>query len=237
MGDDQDRALVVDQVLLQPGDGFGVEVVGRFVQQQHLGRFEQQLAQRHPALLAARQAVDRGIVRRAAQRLHRDIDLAVEIPEVRGVDLVLELGHLVGGLVRVVHRQFVVALEDGALGGHALHDVAAHVERGVEVGFLRQVAHARAFGGPGLAAEILVDPGHDAQKRRLARAVHADHADLHAGQEAQADVLETLLAARVGLRDAVHVIDVLVAGHALAPGVEVDHVPSARAGRVQSGFR
>ena len=33
VGDDQDRALVVDQVLLQPGDGFRIQVVGRFVEE------------------------------------------------------------------------------------------------------------------------------------------------------------------------------------------------------------
>ena len=49
VGDDQDGACVVDQVLLQPGDGFGVEVVGRFVEQQHVGRFEQQFAERDAA--------------------------------------------------------------------------------------------------------------------------------------------------------------------------------------------
>ena len=76
VGDDQDGALVVDQVLLQPGDGFGVEVVGRFVQQQHVGRFEQQLAQRDAALFTAREAGDVGVVGRAAQRLHADVDLA-----------------------------------------------------------------------------------------------------------------------------------------------------------------
>ena len=53
VGDDQDGALVVDQVLLQPGDGLGVEVVGRFVQEQHVGRFEQQLAERDAAAFPA----------------------------------------------------------------------------------------------------------------------------------------------------------------------------------------
>jgi hypothetical protein len=128
-------------------------------------------------------------------------------------------GHLVGGLVRVVHGQFVVAVELGLLGLHPQHHVAAHVERGVKLGLLRQVADARALGGPGLAGEILVDAGHDAQQRGLARAVDADDADLHAGQEVQADVLETLLAAGIGLGDAVHVIDVLIGCHVDASAV------------------
>ena len=62
MGDDQNGALVGDQVLLQPGDGFGVKVVGRLVQQQHIGRFKQQLAQRDAPPLAAGEAFDIGII-------------------------------------------------------------------------------------------------------------------------------------------------------------------------------
>ena len=53
VGHDEDRALVFDQVLLQPSDGFGVKVVGRFVQEKHLGRFQKQFAQRHAPALAA----------------------------------------------------------------------------------------------------------------------------------------------------------------------------------------
>ena len=79
----------------------------------------------------------------------------------------------------------------------------------VELGLLRQVADGDALGGPGLALEVLVLAGHDPQQRGLARAVDADDADLHARQEGEADVLEDLLAAGVGLGEAVHVEDVL----------------------------
>jgi hypothetical protein len=153
------------------------------------------------------------VVGRAAQRLHRHVDLAVEVPQVLAVDLVLKLRHLLGGLVGVVHRQLVEPVELVLLLLHAEHDVLAHREAFVELRLLRQVAHMRAFGRPGLAGEILVPAGHDPQKRGFAGAVDAHDADLHAGQEAQADVLETLLAAGIGLGDAIHVVDVLVAGH------------------------
>ena len=63
---------------------------------------------------------------------------------------------------------------------HALLDVAAHVFRGVEPRLLRQVADPHAVGGPRLAEELLVDAGHDAQQRALARAVAAEDADLGA---------------------------------------------------------
>ncbi len=37
MGDDEDRARIFAQVVFQPVDGFGVEMVGRLVQQQQIG--------------------------------------------------------------------------------------------------------------------------------------------------------------------------------------------------------
>ncbi|MBS1168844.1 MAG: ribosomal protein [Proteobacteria bacterium] len=194
MGDDQHGAGELAQMLLQPGDRLGVEVVGRLVEQQEVVVFQKQLGQRHAALFAARQRRHVGIARRAAQRVHRHLDLAVEVPEVLGVDDVLDLGGLLGVLVRVVHHQRIVFVDQRLVLGDAQHDVAEHVEAGVELRLLRQVADGGALGEPGLAGEFLVEPGHDSQKRRLARAVGAEHADLGVRVELQVDVIENFLA-------------------------------------------
>ena len=61
------------QELLEPIDAFGIEVVGRLVEQQHVGLGQQQPAQRDAALLAARQIRDLGVPRRQAQRVGRDL--------------------------------------------------------------------------------------------------------------------------------------------------------------------
>ena len=53
MGDRDDRALVLGQVLLEPRHRLGVEVVGGLVQQQQVGRAQQQAAERDAAALAA----------------------------------------------------------------------------------------------------------------------------------------------------------------------------------------
>ena len=57
-------------------------------------------------------------------------------------------------------------------------------------------------------------PGHDAQQRRFAGAVDAEHADLGVRVEGEVDVLQDLLAAGLGLGQALHVIDELARGHA-----------------------
>ena len=66
-------------------------MVGRFVEQQQIGLFQQQLAQRDAPTLPARQLVDGRIGRRAAQGVQRDIDTAVEFPAILGVDLFLQI--------------------------------------------------------------------------------------------------------------------------------------------------
>ena len=208
MGHDQDRAGIVAQMAFQPRHRLGVEMVGRFVQQQQLRLVEQQLAQRDAAALTAGQLGDIGIVGRAAQRVHRLVDLAVEIPEAGGLDLVLQLGHLVGGLFRVVHRQFVVAIEDRLLLGDTQHDVLADSLERIELRLLLEVADTGALGDPGLAIILLVEAGHDLEQRRLAGAVDAEHADLGVGVERQMDVIEHL-PGRVALGQTLHEIDEL----------------------------
>ena len=186
-------------------------MVGRFVEQQQFRLVEQQLAQRDAAALAAGKLGDVGIVGRAAQRVHRLVDLAVEIPQALRLDLVLQLGHLIGGLIRIVHRQFVVAIEDRLLLGDAFHDVFADGLGGIELRLLLEVADPGALGDPGLAVIFLVEAGHDSQQRRLARAVDAEHADLGVRIEPQMDVIEHL-PGRVALGQTLHEIDEL-AGH------------------------
>ena len=148
VGDGHDGARVLLQEALQPVDRLGVEVVGGLVEQQQVGVGQQQPAQRHPAALAARQRGDVGVVRRAPQRVHGDLDVAVEVPGVGGVDLVLELGLegadlLVVGVGVAPHgHDLVVAVEQGAHRGHAVEHVAEHVLGRVELRLLGEEADA-----------------------------------------------------------------------------------------------
>ena len=65
-------------------------------------------------------------------------------------------------------------------------------------------------GRPGLAQEIRVHAGHDAQERALAGAVRAEHADLGAGEEREPDALQDLPLGRDDLAKILHREDVLV---------------------------
>ena len=87
VGNGDNRARVGREVLLQPEDGLGVQVVGRLVEEQQVGRLDEELAQRDAAALTTRQDGDRLIRRRTTQRVHRLIELGVDVPRIGRIDL------------------------------------------------------------------------------------------------------------------------------------------------------
>ena len=212
------------QELLEPVDALGIEVVGRLVQQQHVGLGQQQPAQRNAALLAAGQRTDLRVPGRQAQRVGGDLELVLDVVAgARGDDrLVLRLlgGELVEVGVRLRVRgvdlvELLLCLDDLA---HALLDRLAHGLLGVQLRLLRQEADADAGHRDGFAFDVLVLAGHDAQQAGLARAVQAEHPDLGAGEKGQRDVLQDGALRRDDLADAVHGVDVL--GHGGGKGEE-----------------
>ena len=66
MGDRDDAALVVVQKAFEPGDRLGVEMVGRLVEQEQVGRREQQATECDATLLATGEVRDGCIARRQA---------------------------------------------------------------------------------------------------------------------------------------------------------------------------
>ena len=60
--DDDHRCVVIVQRALEPADRVDVEVVGRLVEQQHVGRREQRLREQHAQLQAGRQFTHRAVV-------------------------------------------------------------------------------------------------------------------------------------------------------------------------------
>ena len=217
MRDGHHRARVVLEERLEPRHRLRIEMVGRLVEQQQVGRLQQEPAQRHPPLLAAAQRRDVGIGRRQAQGVHRQLDAAVEIPGVGRVDLVLHPSLLLEHLVHLVGRKvfaelrvdLVEPLQQPPQVGGALFHVAAHVLRGVERGLLRQVAHRAALCEERFAAELGLDARHDAQQRALAGPVVSEDADLGPRQKREPDVLEDDVVGGIDLRQPLHRVDVL----------------------------
>ena len=222
VGHADDRARVLLEVFLEPGDGLRVEVVGRLVEQQHVGLRQQQPAERDAAALAAGELRHLRFPGRQAQRVGRDVELALEVVAIDGREEGFELPLFRGELVEVrvgfaVERVDLLEARERVLDRlHRLFDDAAHVGRRVQLRLLRQQADLDPGLRPGLALDVRVGARHDAQQRGLARAIQPEDADLGAREEGEGDVAEDVALRRYDLADAVHRINVL--GHAI-PGL------------------
>ena len=142
----------------QPLDRFGVQVVGRLVEQQHVGLGQQQAAQRDAALFAAGQHADLGVPGRQAQRVGGDLELVLGVGAGGGDDG-FQLGLLGGQRVEIGVRLAIGGVDLFELGlgrehlAHGLFDALAHGVLGVELGLLRQVADVQAGHRRGLALD------------------------------------------------------------------------------------
>ena len=189
--DDEQRAGIALQPVFQPDDGVQIEVVGRFVQQQQVGRAHQRLRQVQPHAPAAGKAGDRllHLLQREAQagqqllgaRAH---GIGVGVGQ-RGVDFADPLA-VVGGL-----------------GGGQLGLQPAQRDVAVDRVFERRALQRRGFlghvGDPPLARIIdLAAVGmqfvaQQAEQAGLAGAVGADQADLVARVERDVGVFQQRL--------------------------------------------
>jgi len=174
-------------------------VVGRLVQQQNVRLLEQQPAQGHPPTFAARDHFDRRLAGRAAQSIHGHFEARVQVPGVQRVQFFLDGALAREGFIHlfVGHRLgefFIDAIE--------LLDERHRVTNGlldhlpdrlgfVQPRFLFEKADGQSGRDHGLAHELRVHAGQDAQQRALARAVQPEHPDLGAVEIGQRDVLST----------------------------------------------
>ena len=196
VGDRDDGARVLLEEPLEPFDRLGVEMVRGLVEQEQVGVPKEQPAERHATLLAAREDGHVGVVRRAAQRIHGDLDVAVQVPGIGRGDVVLErrlfdADRLVVGVrLGPLGHDGVVAIDQALDLVNAVHDVAPDILGGIELRFLAQEPDREPRRETGLAGEAVVQAGHDPQQAGLPRPVRPDDADLGARIERDRDVLE-----------------------------------------------
>src|ERR1700722_6911481 len=217
VSDRDHRARVFIEEVLEPGHRFGVQVIGRLIEQQHVGLGQEQAAQRNATLLPAGQLSHHRVPGRQTQRIGRNFQLAFQLPAADCIDLVLHLGLLFQSLVHFVIRHRLgepvadgVETVDQAL--HIADPFADHLAYGfgfIEQGFLRQVAHLDARLRARLALDVLFDPGHDFQQCGFAGAVQAEHADLGTREKAQRNIAQNDALGRHDLANPVHGVNEL----------------------------
>ena len=196
VGHRDDRTRVGREVLLEPQHRLGVQVVGGLIEQEQVGLLQEQLAQRHAATLTPGEDSDIGVRRRAPQGIHGLLQLGVQIPGIRVVDLLLQLAHLrhegveVGIRVRHQRGDLVVSVHLGFDYPGAVLDVAQDGLGLIKDRLLHEDADRVPRRQPGIAIGRLVQASHDLEHRGLAGAIGTDDANLGSGVERERDVIE-----------------------------------------------
>ena len=152
-------------------------MVGRLIEQKHVGLGEQQSAERHTAFFATRQRAHLGVPRRQAQRVSSNFHLGFHVicptGGCRGDDR-LELSLLGRELVKIsiwlsIGRvdliQALTRLHDSS---KTFLDRLAHRVLRIELGLLRQVTDVQAGHRHRFALDLLVHTGHDLEQGGLA---------------------------------------------------------------------
>ena len=188
------RELVVEEPFeaVQPGE---VEVVGRFVEEEHVEPRQQDRREVRPGRLSARQRRHREIdgARGQAEVGEHRADAGVEVGRAER-EVPVERRRVVVGRSLVGARERMARLVEPQLGRRhtgPAREVGAHCLARPPLGLLREVPDGRGRRRARHRSRVgRVDAGHDAQERALPGAVRRDDADAAAGADRQADAVE-----------------------------------------------
>ena len=214
-------------MLFEPANGFGVEVVGRFVEQENIGFGKEQSAKCHAAAFTAREVIDMHISRWTTQGIHRLFDARIEIPYILCVDFFLKFALLfdytihffVGHGVGKFGAECIVFVHEVNVFLYTLFDNFSHGFARFKLGLLFQIPYGVAGGEVGFAIEFFIYTSKDAQQRAFTRAIEAEYADFRAVEIGKRDVFDDGFFVDV-FAYAHHRIDdfVWLIGHAVFPG-------------------
>ena len=200
MRDGDDRTLKGGKVLFQPLDGVQIEVVRRLVEQQNVRILQNEAAEVHARLFAARECVEQALahLRRNGQAVCDLVDGRFRVVPAKALELCRKLSvaaqrflalvavcHLLGEGVHLVLQP--LHARKGAL-EHILDRVALGIH-----GDLRNEAEPAARGDAHLARVIIKLPRQDTKERCLARAVFAEQAHALAGIDLKGDAVQYFL--------------------------------------------
>ena len=215
MGNRHHGAFEVVQEALQPRHGFRIQVVGRFVEQQHVWFFQQQAAQRHATAFTTGQVSDFRIPVWQTQGIGRALQLHVQVVTVVRLDNLFIFALLSGQFVEVRIRlgvfgiHFIQTFQGVNHLGYRFFNGFTHGVFRVQLRFLRQVADLNARLRTGFTFDVCIDAGHDAQQGGLTGTVETQNTDFCAREEAQRDIFKNMTFRRDNFADTMHGINEL----------------------------
>ena len=83
------RTLILLQMLFEPVYALGIQMVGRLVEQQHIGFLQQQSAEGHTSALSSREIGNGQMASGASECIHGALQFRVHIPCVGSINDIL----------------------------------------------------------------------------------------------------------------------------------------------------
>ena len=131
-------------------------------------------------------------------RRHRALDERIDIPIIVSVDLILESRHLRFGLRIVeVAAKFLVSVKLGLNGSNSLLNYFTDGLGIIKFRLLREIADFSTFSDLNCAHQIRIEACKNLKKRRLARAVPADDADMRTVEKRKIYIFQNSFCSRL----------------------------------------
>ena len=214
VGNGNNRSRETMQELLQPFNAFSVQMVCRFVQQQHIWTRQQQTAQSHTALFTAGQMTNFGFPRRQAKSIRRNFHLRRSIRTGSGNNG-FQTGLFCGQCIKVSIWFGICRIHSIKLGlslhhfAHAFFYGLANRCFRIELRFLRQITNLEIVLPRNFAIDVFIDTGHNLQQRRFTGTIEPQNADLGPREKRQRNIFEDESLGRHHFGHAIHGHDVL----------------------------
>ena len=104
MGGNDDIAEITRESVFQPLHGFGIKMVGGFVQKKHIGFLQEQFAKGYSPGFASRQGARFLVIGRKHEGIHRHFHLPVQLPSIGSINLILKPAHFFHGFFHFLIR-------------------------------------------------------------------------------------------------------------------------------------
>ena len=215
MGNRHNSAFEVVQEAFQPRHGFGIQVVRRFVEQQHVWFFQQQAAQRHATTLTTGEVSDFRVPVRQTQRIRRTLQLNVQVVTVVSLNDLFQTALFSGQLVKIGIRigvqriHFIQAFQGVNHFRNRFFNGLTHGVFRVQLRFLRQVTNLDVWLRTRFTFDVFINARHNAQQGGLTRAVQTQDTNFCPREETQRDVFQNMTFRRNNFADTMHGINEL----------------------------
>ena len=199
MGDADDRTGILMQMLLQPVNRLGIEVVGRLIEQEDIGLLQKQTTEGNASAFTTREILDNRILIGATKRIHRATELLVEIPSIALVKLLLKLTLTSNKRIEIGIRISKRLVDFIKLSQHihdGLHTFLHHFANGflrVELRILLQISHRIPGREYYISLVVMLYTCNNLKQSRFAGTIHTDNTYFCAIKKGEVDVVEDFL--------------------------------------------